>query len=167
MTDILVLYSSRGITREIAERIAARLIELGHRATAVRASDHAPPAASFDAVIVGAPMWFGRPRRTLANYIRTSRRELAEMATAFFTVGVPRHRAFSEYATAAERFFDDVAWQPGPVSELASSLRDRAHAWMRNMLQIDAVAAVASLAERSDAAAERPFHIGYPQDPNG
>ena len=167
MTDILVLYSSRGITRQIAERITARLNELGHRATAVLASERMPLATDVDAVIVGAPIWFGRQRRILADYIRTNRRELAEMATAYFTVGAPARHAFSEYATAEERFFDDVAWKPGPVSELASSLRGRAFTWMRNMLRLDAATAVASLAERIGDDIEPFFSGGYPQDPNG
>ena len=167
MTDILVLYSSRGVTRQIAERITARLNELGHRAIAVQASDRALPAADFDAVIVGAPFWFGRPRRTIAEYILTHRRELAEMATAYFTVGAPAHRAYSQYATAEERFFDDFAVKPGPVSELASSLRVRAFTWMRNMLRIDPVAAVASLAERIGDDVEPSYQVAYAQDPNG
>jgi len=165
MTDILVLYTSRGVTRQIAERIAARLIELGHRAVAVRASERSLAAPDLDAVIVGAPAFFGRHRRTISDYILTNRRELAEMATAYFTIGGPVHRAYSQFAAAEERFFDDVAWKPGEVSELASSLRGRAFMWMRNMLRLDEDTAVASIAERLDDGVEPRFDR-YVQDPN-
>ena len=137
MTDILVRYSSRGTTRQIAERTT-----------------------------VSAPIGFGRQRRTLADHIRTKRRELAEMATAYVTVGASTPRAVSAFATAEERFFDDIAWKPGPVSELASALRGRAYAWMRTMLGLDAAPPVGSLAERSGEGRES-FFGSSPQDPNG
>lgn len=155
MSEILVVFATTtGTTRTIADRVARRLVHLGHRAAAVPAHRHGPPAASFDAVVVGSPQWLGRHPRAIVDFVTANRAALTAMPTAYFSVGAPARLFFGgESAIPQDHLFQMTGWHPQLEAEFASSLRARAAAWL--IRRVDAVE-ITSFADRfGDALRQR------------
>jgi menaquinone-dependent protoporphyrinogen oxidase len=155
MSDILVLFGSDSATSQIADRIADRLRELGHRAVALRASGDTPPAAKFDAVVVGSPVRLGRHPREIVDYVTTNREALMTKPNAYFSVSSTSHRPYAETPTFEEKFFQTVHWKPHHAASFASTLRGRFYTWalQRLLARMDKATdwdAVGQFADRLD-----------------
>ncbi len=82
-TRILLVYATRhGSTQEVADTVAEEL-RAGGTKVDVRVTDNAPGPGGYDAVVVGGPMIMGWHRQA-AKYVKTHRRELAQVPTALF-----------------------------------------------------------------------------------
>ena len=68
----LIIYDSRreaGATRTVAECVANTLRKGGIEATLCRARDPCPNPRNFDLVVVGTPIYYERPMRSVLEFI--------------------------------------------------------------------------------------------------
>ncbi len=68
----LIIYDSRhetGATRTVAECVANTLREGGIEATLCRARDPCPNPRNFDLIVVGTPIYYERPMRSVLEFI--------------------------------------------------------------------------------------------------
>jgi menaquinone-dependent protoporphyrinogen oxidase len=85
--EVLVAYATRyGSTRGVAERIAATLRDAGIRVT-LSAADVAGPAAGYDAVVLGSPVYDQRWLPECEQFAGDNRGALAGQPVWLFSVG--------------------------------------------------------------------------------
>lgn len=90
MSRILIAYSTvDGHTRKICERLRAHLEKAGHAvALADLGGGRAPAVASFDKVVIGASIRYGKHRDAVYDFIERHREALQSRPGAFFSVNV-------------------------------------------------------------------------------
>lgn len=90
MARILLAYSTvDGHTRKICEYLSQQLKRQGHAVTLASLGDTMPPEVeSFDKVVVGASVRYGKHRPAVYEFIRMNQRTLESRPSAFFTVNV-------------------------------------------------------------------------------
>lgn len=94
----------------IADAVARRLRAHGH---VVEAGDPCvapmPPPEDYDCIVLGLPVGFGPPRRSIARYIIDHRAGLAELPVALFIVSARHEGDAGEFLAEFLRWLD---WQP-------------------------------------------------------
>jgi menaquinone-dependent protoporphyrinogen oxidase len=128
--NLLIVYgSSGGHTTRIVDRLVDVALSREHQVQ-VMDCDKLPSDFStrfFDAVIVGAPVYFGKHHRGVAQFVRTRGDELAGRPCAFFSVSLaaaaarPEDRA--EAVDYVRDFVRETAWRPGLTAVFAGALR--------------------------------------------
>jgi menaquinone-dependent protoporphyrinogen oxidase len=114
--QVLVTYATRlGSTREIAERIAARLGACDVRATTAPV-DAIDELDAFDAVVIGSALYAGHVLPGARDFVRDHRDELASRPVWLFSSG-----PVGDMAVRA----DPVV--PGEVTRLVQSIQARGH----------------------------------------
>jgi menaquinone-dependent protoporphyrinogen oxidase len=88
MTVLIGYASAHGSTREIAERIGARLSELGCPANVVSLDSSVDPAA-YPAVVIGSAIHGQRWLPVAEDFVRAHRDALADRSLWAFSVGMP------------------------------------------------------------------------------
>jgi len=90
MARILLAYSTvDGHTRKICDRLSQCLETDGHAVTLASLSDMPlPDPESFDKVVIGASIRYGKHRQELYDFIRINQRSLDDRPSAFFSVNV-------------------------------------------------------------------------------
>jgi len=97
--NFLIAYTSvTGTAKECAELLASNLS--GHNVTLSRLEDKIPPLADFDAVIIGAPVRYGKPHKALRKFIKERRAELLESKIVYFLC--------CAYSDRVEEYFHDM-----------------------------------------------------------
>ncbi len=138
MKPILVLYATReGHTRRIAEHIAATLLARGHAVESREVSTFVGPIAfhSFDSVILAASVHAGEHEREMIDFVRTHRKQLELLPTAFLSVSLSeatvedtarpeamRTKADADVHAMLETFFAETGWHPSRVKPVAGAL---------------------------------------------
>jgi menaquinone-dependent protoporphyrinogen oxidase len=141
MGSFLVCYgSSEGQTAKIADRIAARLRDRDHEATAVDAgaleTDHS--LADFDAVVVGSSIHVGSHQASVRSFVEANADALAALPTAFFQVSLssvgddPERRA--EAARYVEEFLEDTGFHPDRIGRFGGALRYSKYGFLKRLL---------------------------------
>ncbi len=96
---VLVAYeTAHGSTRETAETIADVLRELGAEVDVIRCRK-VESVEGYDAVVVGAPIWFGGFLRPARTFLTTHAEALSEMPVAMFC---------ASFSGAMEKYEKDV-----------------------------------------------------------
>jgi menaquinone-dependent protoporphyrinogen oxidase len=127
---ILVVHASfHGQTRAIAERIAEKIVALGHRVE-IRAAGAAAgldDIDSFDGVIVGGAVQRGRYMRPLEHLIAANAKRLAARQNAFFSVSMSAaHKTDAGLAEARKHVAGletRTGWTPQDVALIAGALK--------------------------------------------
>lgn len=135
---IAVLFASReGQTRRVAEHLAAALRARGAEAEArdVAGPARALPLDGYAAVVLAAPVHYGRHERALADFVTARRDALARLPNAFVSVSLSqagverptsspdrRARSAAEVARALAAFTRETGWQPERVWPVAGAL---------------------------------------------
>ena len=90
MARILLAYSTvDGHTQKICERLRLCFETHGHAVTLASLSDTPlPDPESFDKIVVGASIRYGKHRQELYDFIRINQRSLDDRPSAFFSVNV-------------------------------------------------------------------------------
>jgi flavodoxin len=123
MKTLVVFYSQSGRTRGVALRIAdllggdveeivtkksccGFLVLWRSVASAIRRAEFAiePPAKSaqeYDLVVLGAPIWGGRPAAPMMTYLARTKGTIRKAACFVTSGGAPRAQALEEMAQAA------------------------------------------------------------------
>jgi len=127
MARILVAYSTvDGHTRQISERLCAGLARDGHTAT-LASLDEAMPAAvdSFDKLVIGASIRYGRHRPSVHEFIRAHRRLLEDRPSAFFSVNVVARKPGKDSPETnpyVKTFLRKTGWKPALLGVFAGKI---------------------------------------------
>lgn len=114
---ILVLYATiEGHTARIAERVAAALRSHGHLVDVLPACAEAD-LLSYEAVVVGASIHYGRHPADLRALLRENRAALAARPGAFFSVSLSAKERY------LERFLREVGWRPQATATFAGAVQ--------------------------------------------
>lgn len=136
MPSTLVLYASEeGHTERIAQRIAARLRDGGHRVDVAPAGAH-HDLAGYDGLVVGASVHYGHHPAWLARALRLQGGSLAARKSAFFSVSLG---AKQRYAT---RFLRKARWRPQLVAVFPGALKYSLYGPLKKLV-VRAFAAIA------------------------
>jgi len=101
--QILVVWASQhGATREIGERIGARLRAAGHTVD-LRSVTTTPDVWGYDAFVVGSAVYMGRWRKEAMAFVRERRESLAARPTWLYSSGPLVDPVDPELRAAAER----------------------------------------------------------------
>jgi menaquinone-dependent protoporphyrinogen oxidase len=126
---ILVVYASHyGQTAKVARYIADRLRASGATVLLSSVSDvpHRIPPGSYDGVIVGASVNYGRHQRSIRRFVRTNRDELQRVPSAFFSVSGAECSPIEESRAVArqyiESFVRETGWEPLMTESIAGAM---------------------------------------------
>ncbi|MGE5384731.1 MAG: menaquinone-dependent protoporphyrinogen IX dehydrogenase [Betaproteobacteria bacterium] len=127
MANILILYSTTdGHTRKIAERIREVIEEGPHHVTLLHIVEAAAvDLHSFDQIVIGASIRYGRHSCEVIDFIRGNAQLLASKDNAFFSVNiVARKPAKNQPATNPYliKFLRRIAWRPHLLAVFAGKL---------------------------------------------
>jgi len=127
MSRVLILFATiDGQTARIAGNMADLLRSKGHAVVtrAARAADAADDAGSFDGVIVGGGIRYGKYAKYLAPTVERCVKPLA-CPTAFFSVCLSADGPGAKPITAQgyiEQFLNETGWQPSMVASFGGAL---------------------------------------------
>lgn len=127
MARILIAYSTvDGHTRTICERLRHCIETAGHSATLASIDDHEPPQVhSFDRIVIGASIRYGKHRKNVYEFIAFNQRWLEDRPSAFFTVNVVARKPAKDtpetnpYIKGFER---KTRWRPALVGVFAGKI---------------------------------------------
>jgi menaquinone-dependent protoporphyrinogen oxidase len=127
MTRILIAYSSvDGHTQTIGEVLAQHLNAAGNQVSVISIPDlNAAALDSFDKVVVGASIHYGRYRKELQAFVVNLAPQLNGMPSAFFTVNLVARkpgRDTPETNPYVGKILRKTAWQPKAVAVFAGKL---------------------------------------------
>jgi menaquinone-dependent protoporphyrinogen oxidase len=125
MARVLILYATtEGHTARVAERIATRLRDKGHRVESQRAdaSGTSLDLERYETVIVGAPVHYGRHPGHLRSLLREHRAALAARPGAFFSVSLSARSKPSAARHYVQNFLRQAKWRPQQTATFAGAL---------------------------------------------
>ncbi len=127
MARILLAYSTvDGHTLKICDRLRLCLETHGHAVTLASLSDiPTPVVASFDKVVVGASIRYGKHRREVYDFIRINRRSLDDRPCAFFSVNVVARKPGKDQPEAnpyMKSFSRKTTWRPTLLAVFAGKI---------------------------------------------
>jgi menaquinone-dependent protoporphyrinogen oxidase len=127
MARILVAYSTvDGHTLKICERLRLCLETHGHAVTLASLSGGPLPGVeSFDKVVVGASIRYGKHRREVYDFIRVNRRSLDDKPCAFFSVNVvarKRGKDLPDTNPYMRSFSRKTSWRPVLLAVFAGKI---------------------------------------------
>lgn len=127
MTRILIIYSTvDGHTRAISEVLANHLNAAGNQASVIGVPElDAAALDSFDKVVVGASIRYGKYRGELEAFVVNCAPQLNGRPSAFFTVNLVARkpgRDTPETNPYVGRILRKTAWQPKAVAVFAGKL---------------------------------------------
>lgn len=134
MTSTLLLYSSTdGHTRKIAERVAARFERHAHPIQIVNADDIGEIVLDeFQAVIVGAPVRYGKHDRRIVNFLEENAERLGKKPNAFFSVNLiartPAKRT-ADGNSHVSKFLEQLEFEPAHVEVFPGNLDYPSYRW--------------------------------------
>jgi menaquinone-dependent protoporphyrinogen oxidase len=127
MAKILIVYSTTdGQTAKICRRLQQVIEEQSHQVTIVPVEDAGRiELASFDRIIVGASIRYGKHSPLIARFIDKNRPILDAKPNAFFSVNVVARKA--EKSDPAQnpylqRFLRRISWKPKELAVFAGKI---------------------------------------------
>jgi menaquinone-dependent protoporphyrinogen oxidase len=127
MARILLAYSTvDGHTRKICDRLRLCLETSGHAVTLASLSDTPlPDLESFDKVVVGASIRYGKHRQEVYDFIRINQRSLEDRPSAFFSVNVVARKPGKDSPDTnpyMKDFRRKSAWRPALLAVFAGKI---------------------------------------------
>ncbi len=126
---ILIVYASHyGQTAKIAQYMADRLRATGASVSLSSVNDipRLIPPATYDGVIVGASINYGRHQRSIRRFARTNRDELQRIPSAFYSVSgaecSPEEAQRAEARRYIANFLRETGWQPAMTESIAGAM---------------------------------------------
>jgi menaquinone-dependent protoporphyrinogen oxidase len=126
---ILIVYGSTdGQTAKIAQRIESGIAASGVEVTTESVAHLRPglQLAAFDAVVVAAPMRFGKFNERVVDFVQKNARALAKLPNAFVAVSISAARdnpkAKHEVGASIDRFAAATGWKPERAFPVAGAL---------------------------------------------
>ena len=127
MPDVLLIYSTvDGHTREICDRLLAAFDSAGLKTTV----EELTPAttvdpATFDAVVIGASIRYGKNRPEVAHFIETHKATLDAMPSAFFSVNAVARKPEKQTPETnpyVRKFLESISWRPKLIGIFAGKI---------------------------------------------
>lgn len=139
MKALAVLYATReGQTRRIAEHIAATLRKRQFMVDVLEVGRDLPAdfdLARYGAAVLAASVHFGKHERAMIEFVKTHRRELERLPSAFFSVSLSeagaedasatdrrRKRAAANVKAMIGEFVRETGWSPPHMHPVAGAL---------------------------------------------
>jgi len=140
MARILIVYGTTdGHTARVAEAIAMTVRKAGHE-TIVHPTDDLPDALdieSFNAIIVGASVHYGKFQRSVARFIRQHLTTLSKKPSAFFAVSGASSsgaQGREEARTFSDPFLKELNWAPRRIEQVAGAFPFTRYGWWKRMM---------------------------------
>ena len=126
-SGILILYSTvDGHTRKICERLREVVEERGHKVTLASIADPlAVDLNSFDKVVVGASIRYGKHRPHVADFMNMNRRILESKPSAFFSVNVVARKPGKDTPATnpyVRKLLRQITWRPRELAVFAGKI---------------------------------------------
>ena len=139
MASFLVLYGTgEGQTEKVATYIGDVLIDRGHEATTVNASEIPPDFAidDFDAILIGASIHAGKHQPSVREFVTATRDTLATKPTAFFQVSLSSadEGGQAQAAGYVEKFIEGTDWHPDRIGLFGGALRYRKYGFLKRLV---------------------------------
>jgi menaquinone-dependent protoporphyrinogen oxidase len=138
MRALIVYGTTEGQTRKIAERIAARIRELGHEAQLHDSSAllNSLQVGAFTAIIVAASVHQQVHQEAVTGFAIAHRDELNAKLTAFVSVSLsaalePDHVEAQKYV---DRFVAETGWRPSKTLLLPGALRNTVYDYFKQQI---------------------------------
>ena len=127
MSRILFLYSTvDGHTLKICKRLQQVVEKAGHQvALADLQSPRGIDLESFDRIVVGASIRYGKHRPQVAEFMRTNRRILESRPSAFFSVNIVARKPNKNTPDTnpyVRKFLRQIGWRPRLTAVFAGML---------------------------------------------
>ena len=141
MSKILLLYSTvDGHTRKICQRLQAVVEPAGHAVTLRDLDDRTSvDLQSFDKIVIGASIRYGKHRPGVAAFMRAHRAELQSKPSAFFSVNIVArkpNRNTPETNPYMRQLLGQIAWRPRQLAVFAGKLDYPRYAfWDRQIIR--------------------------------
>lgn len=126
---VLIVYASHfGQTARVAEALGDRLRAAGASVLLARVNDIPPliPPATYDAVVVGASVNYGKHQRSIRRFARENRDELQRVPSAFYSVSGAACSPDEAPRSVAERYITDfvqeTGWKPAMTESVAGAM---------------------------------------------
>lgn len=141
MSKVLILYSTvDGHTLRICRRLRELLAPAGHEASLVELTDTTRVALeTFDKVVVGASIRYGKHRPAVAGFLRAHRSVLERKPTALFSVNIVArkpNRNTPETNPYLRKLVRSIGWRPARLEVFAGKLDYPRYAfWDRQIIR--------------------------------
>jgi menaquinone-dependent protoporphyrinogen oxidase len=127
MARILVIYSTTdGHTRTICERLRSVIERQGHQVALASIRDEpGPDLASFDKIVVGASIRYGKHSPLVFEFIRRNGNILDGKPGAFFSVNVVARKPGKSRPDTnpyMKKFLKRIAWRPSELAVFAGKI---------------------------------------------
>jgi menaquinone-dependent protoporphyrinogen oxidase len=127
MARILIAYSTvDGHTLTICKRLKQSLERIGHAGTLLEIGQSADvDPESFDQIVIGASIRYGKYRPAVYSFIEANRRALEHKPSAFFSVNVVARKPGKDTPASnpyIKSFRRKTTWAPGEVAVFAGKL---------------------------------------------
>lgn len=127
MARILIVYSTTdGHTLRICERLRESIALRGHQVTVVPVADAIDASlASYDTIVVGASIRYGRHSPAVVEFIERNAEVLNRKASAFFSVSVVARKAAKNQPHTnpyVRKLLRRIAWRPRDVGVFAGKI---------------------------------------------
>ena len=141
MANILILYSSTdGHTLEICQRLKSLNEQAQHEVSLVSINESAEvELRSFDKIVIGASIRYGKHNPLVAEFIRQNQRLLESRPSAFFSVNVVARKpekSLPETNPYLQKFLRKISWRPEHLAVFAGKIDyPRYHFFDRQMIR--------------------------------
>jgi menaquinone-dependent protoporphyrinogen oxidase len=137
MNFLLVYGTVEGQTQKIVRFLADCLTLKAHRAVTTNVTDTTPPVdpREFDAILIAAPVHFGRYPSAVADYVRKNLRAVSAAPNAFLSVSLSAAGADPDDHAGLTRcvagFVRETEWQPDDIHHVAGAFRFRSYGFFK------------------------------------
>jgi menaquinone-dependent protoporphyrinogen oxidase len=139
MATVVIAYSTvDGHTRKICERLAQLIDAGGDRVTLVAIEDaRAVELNTYDKVVVGASIRYGRHRRSVFEFVNANARIFDPKPNAFFSVNVVARKPQRDQPQTnpyVRSFLRRSRWQPKVLDVFAGKLDYPRYGWLDRLV---------------------------------
>ncbi len=142
MANILIVYSTTdGHTKRICERIKRVLEEQDHKIVLAVIDDELDlDAESFDKIVIGASIRYGKHRPLVYDFVRRNQAKLESMPSAFFSVNVVARKPEKNQPESnpyLQKFLKQASWQPQKMAVFAGKINYPIYTfWDRQIIRL-------------------------------
>lgn len=137
MNFLLVYGTGEGQTQKIVGFLADCLAVQAHRVVTTNVTDATSPVdpREFDAILIAAPVHFGRYPPAVIDYVRKNLRAVSAAPNAFLSVSLsaaganPRDHAGLNRCVAG--FLRETEWKPDDIHHVAGAFRYRSYGFFK------------------------------------
>jgi menaquinone-dependent protoporphyrinogen oxidase len=127
MAKILIIYSTTdGQTSKICQRLQQVIEQKAHQVTVVSIQDETRiDLASFDKIVIGASVRYGKHSPLIVNFIEKNRLLLESKPNAFFSVNAVARKpekCIPEHNPYLQKFLKRISWKPKELAVIAGKI---------------------------------------------